>query len=160
MADVRSSEPELVGVSPFVIAFFMTIVTLVVPLGFYTSWFFLYDLIIGPGVYALFWAFGSSGFGYSELYLFSFPYLPMAFTLSIFNLLYIVQMVRYYQGKTARNRVILTGVISLIFPELELLIISLFYYRGFVWPIPVQFLVGLIFLFMIPGPEPESTPIE
>ena len=160
MADVRASEPELVGVSPTVIAFFMTIVTLIVPLGFYTSWFSLYDLFIGPGTYALFWAIGSSTFGLSRFHFFSFSYMQMAFTLSIFNLLYVAQMVRYYQGKITRDRVIQTGVISLMFPELVVLISSLFYYRGLVWPIPAQFIAGLIFLYMIPGPEPKSTPIE
>lgn len=160
MADIRAAEPELVGVSPAVIAFFMTIVTLIVPLGFYTSWFFLYDLFIGPGTYALFWAFGNSTFGLSRFHFFYFPYMQMAFTLSIFNLLYVAQMIRYYQGKITRNSVIQTGVISLIFPQLVILISSLFYYRGLVWPIPAQFITGLIFLYMIPGPELESPPIE
>lgn len=157
MPDVRDSEPELIGVSPAVIAFFMTIVTLIVPLGLYTSWFYLYDLIIGPGVYAFFWAFSWNIFGYYQFYTMSFSYVMMAFTLSIFNLLYVAQIFRYYQGKTTRKMAILVGAISLIFPELLVEVSSIFYYNGFVWPIPVQFLAGLIFMFRIPGPEPEPT---
>lgn len=163
MADVRDSEPELIGVSPAVIALFMTIVTLMVPLGFFTSNIIvLFDWYIGPGVYALFWAFGNSPYlGFSGFHFFSITFLKLAFTLGIFNLLYVVQIVRYYQGGVSRRSVILIGVISLVYPTLVALIstaISLpIIMVGIVWPIPAQFLVGLIFVLLLPGPEPEPT---
>jgi hypothetical protein len=166
MTDVRDSKPELVGVSPGVIAFFMTILTLIVPLGFFTSNIIvLFDWYIGPGVYALFWAFGHTPWSWGAIpfHFFSIRFLKFAFTLGIFNILYVVQIVRYYQGKASRRNVIIIGLISLIFP-------TLFAYAstaislapalvGFVIPIPAQFIAGLIFVLMLPGPEREETVI-
>jgi hypothetical protein len=167
MADVRASEPELVGVSPGVIAIFMTFLTLIVPLGFFTSnVIVLFDWYIGPGVYALFWAFGHTpgSWGIIPFHFFSPTFLKLAFTLGIFNILYVVQIVRYYQGKVSKNSVIMVGIISLAYPTVFALVstaISLSLVMvGAVWPIPAQFLVGLIFIFMLPGPEPEQSSIE
>ena len=57
MSELEESQPELVGVNPTVIAFFMIIVTLFVPLGFYTSnVLVLLDWYIGPSMYGFFWA--------------------------------------------------------------------------------------------------------
>jgi hypothetical protein len=167
MADVRTSDPKLVGVSPTVIAFFMIIVTLFVPLGFYTSnLIVLLDWYIGPSFYGLFWAYGTTIFyeWYASFYLLSPSFMKLAFSLSIFNLLYIVQIVRYYQGKTSKRRALQIGVISLIFPELFAFLSSVLflpiYSIGYVLPIPIQFIVGLIFLYKIPGPEIETAPLE
>ncbi|MFW9832766.1 MAG: hypothetical protein ACFFEK_02130 [Candidatus Thorarchaeota archaeon] len=167
MTDVKLSKPELVGVSPTVIAFFMIIVTLFVPLGFYTSnLIVLLDWYIGPSYYGLIWAYGTTIFyeWYTSFYLLSPSFMKLAFSLSIFNLLYIVQIVRYYQGKTSKRRVLQIGVISLIFPEIFAFLSSVLflpiYMIGFVLPVPVQFIVGLIFLYKIPGPKLETNPLE
>jgi hypothetical protein len=167
MADVRPSEPVLVGVSPGVIAIFMTLLTLIVPLGFFTSNIIvLFDWYIGPGVYALFWAFGHTPWSWGAIpfHFFSLSFLKLAFTLGIFNIIYVVQIVRYYQGKVSKRNVIITGLISLIFPTLFAFISTAISLGpaliGFVLPIPAQFLAGLIFVQMLPGPESEQAPIE
>ncbi|MFW9868376.1 MAG: hypothetical protein ACFFEL_02005 [Candidatus Thorarchaeota archaeon] len=164
MSEVEDSKPEMFGVNPRVIAFFMIIVSLFVPLGYIT-----HDIIVliewypGSGIYGLFWFFGSYFF-MSGFYLFDPLYLKLTVTLSIFNLLYVFQLVRYYQGKTTKKNVVVSGAISLIFPELFILVSTGLFLplsmMGIVWPIPIQFLIGVFFLYKFPGPELLSSPIE
>lgn len=165
MSEVEDSEPEMVGVNPRVIAIFMIIVLLFVPLGYITrEVVFFIGWFPGSGIYGLFWIFGI-GFLISGFHVFDLNYLTMTLTLSIFNLLFVAQIVRYYQGKTTKKSALGIGVISLIFPELLVLISAAgaalpLFLVGIVWPIPIQFIVGLIFLYKIPGPELLSSPIE
>jgi len=166
MADAKISEPELVGVRPGVIAFFMTIITLIAPLGFFTSNIIvLLDWYIGPGVFAVFWAYGSTPGGLSPtpFHVFSIPFLKMAFTLGIFNLFFLIQIIRYYQGKVSRRNVLLIGLISLVFPTLFAFVSTAIGLPlaivGIVLPIPIQFIAGMIFMFKLPGPELEQIPV-
>ncbi len=77
---------------------------------------------------------------------------------SLFNLLFALKVVRYFQGRVSKLTVITYGLISLIVPSVMLTVwLSLasldFVVPGVIWPIPVQFLVGIAIIHSIDGPE-------
>jgi hypothetical protein len=155
------TERELYGVNPWVVGEILSIITLIVPLGvvpvqgelvFYASWF------SGPFVYGLLWMLE---LGYRP-YLFSLHFLDLTYMwtlvpLSIFSILYIRQIVRYYLGKSSRDSAIMAGLLSIIFPSLVALLSVILWSdisrAGFIVPIPIQFLIGLYFLHRFEGPE-------
>lgn len=165
LSEVEDSYPELFGVNPRVIAVLMTIITLIVPFGYGTiETVILFDWYAGAGFYGLFWYFGSvwtvptSGF-----FLFNPHFLKLTVILSILNILYVFELVRYYQGERSKTRVIVVGLASLLFPDLLVRLSTVLVqwpYFGIIWPIPIQFIVGIILIHKIPGPEFVSTPID
>ncbi len=138
--DEYSTDAELYGVSPGIIRMIMIIVTVFAPFGFIPSdygMFGVYSLL--PGIYGLFWIIVNP-----------FSYLPLC----LFNILYTRQLVRYYQAKSSRDSVHLIGLLSILLPTAIVLYISgMFGGFVFLYPIPIQFVVGLIILHRIEGPE-------
>jgi hypothetical protein len=171
LSEVEDSEPKLYGTSPRVIALLMTIVTFIVPFGYLPPGsrvffgFFFITSDIGSGIYGLLWFIGFAndlGCGYFGFHVLKVGLMGLTVVLSIFNLLFARQIVRYYQGKSSQQRVLLIGAVSLIYPALLGLMpvpipLAMF---GFVWPIPIQFIFGLILLRKIPGPDLIHPPIE
>lgn len=152
--------PDLVGVSPNLIAVLMALVTLIVPLGYippnsYPIPYIGFDHIWGA--YGLIWALGSNYFLITG-FLGSIPaLLEQTMTLGLFNMLLVLQIVRYYQGITSQRRVLVVGIASIAYPVLLSLITTLTFrpltLMQIVWPIPIQFIIALILLYRIPGPE-------
>ena len=163
LSDLEGSEPELYGASPGVIAVLMSIVTLIVPFGFLRGTIFFADATLSSGMYGLLWSFGASmdlGFGYYGFHFFTPGLTVITIVLSIFNILFAHEVVRYYQGKISQKQVLFIGLVSLIFPNLFKFIpfpIAIF---GIIWPIPIQFITGLLLLYKIPGPEFETAPLK
>ncbi|MHA1949905.1 MAG: hypothetical protein ACXAAO_13750 [Candidatus Thorarchaeota archaeon] len=160
MSDVEDSYSEFYGVSPRLIATIMILVTVIVPIGYIPAGaiILLIPSIHVYGTFGLFWFLGS-GFDINTGFHFLQPPL-MVYTLflSIFNILYVLQVVKYYQGKTTNQRVLLVGAVSLIYPALLVLITAAIVLLPLqmihvIWPIPIQFIIGLILLYKIPGPE-------
>ena len=140
----------------------MGIITLLVPFGIIPTNFNISTWGItftNPILYGLFWVYVLSvpGNGF-ELFDFYFTWLTIP--LSILNLLYLWQMVRYYQGKSTRFRAVLLGVLSITLPTILSLtttgIINPFIIFIFIGPLPIQFLVGLIIMYRVPGPDLPS----
>ena len=147
--------------SPWVIGQIMIIITLITPLGMSltngyiliaTTWF------EGPFIYGLLWVFdwGYHGY-YSDFAVFNIPFMWLMVPLSIFSILYIRQIVRYYLGKRSRDSALMVGIISVVFPSL-LSLLPMILGAGlsqicFIIPIPIQFIAGLIFLHKFEGPE-------
>jgi len=112
-------------------------------------------------VYSIFW-----------IILFRFPFailfdISMLFflwlivPLYIFSILYIRQIARFFYGKSSRDSALMCGLISLIFPTLIGLGTSIllgFSYSAYlyIYPIPIQFIVGLVFLYRFREPENVS----
>ncbi len=154
--DVYSTEMELYGVSPGVVSLFLFIVTIVVPFGFipfnsgvvgdpWSSYYILYSSVwvLSGGYY-----FPSTGF------LFFSPVNFFLLPLSILNIAYAFWIVRYYQGKSSRYTAITIGVLSTLLPtSLALFASSAFGTFIIIYPIPLQFIAGLIILWRIEGPE-------
>ncbi|NHI89494.1 MAG: hypothetical protein EAX87_08225 [Candidatus Thorarchaeota archaeon] len=166
LSDLKESEPELVGASPGVIAILMAIVTLIVPFGFLHGIVFFADATLSSGMYGLLWSFGASedlGLGYYGFHFFTPSLTVITIVLSIFNLLFAREVVRYYQGKTSKKWAVFMGAMSFIYPalfafvSLPLPVIAMW---GIIWPIPIQFIFGLVLLQRVPGPELISSPIE
>jgi hypothetical protein len=144
---------ELEGVGPREIAILMLLVTLG-PIG---------TLLIEPQVrlvYSIFWIVlvrsSSILFDPSMLIL-----LWIIAPLYIFSILYIRQIVRFFYGKSSRNSALMCGLLSVIFPTVIGLLVSIllgFSYSQFLYimPIPLQFVVGLYFLYMFREPEVVS----
>ena len=138
--DTHSTEKELYGVDPGVIRLIMIIVTVFSPLGFIPE----YSWMFGPynvfmGIYGLFW-----------ILLNPFVYLPLC----LFNILYVHQLVRYYQGRSSRDSVHLIGLLSIILPTAIILFVSGMFGRfAILYPIPLQFLIGLVIMHRLEGPE-------
>jgi hypothetical protein len=139
--DEFSTEPELYGVSPGIIRLIMIIVTVFSPLGFipleYIGLFGFYSVM--PGIYGLFWILVNP-----------FIYLPLC----LLNVLYVHQLVRYYQARSSRDSVHLIGLLSIMLPTIIILYISgMFGSFVILYPIPLQFLIGLVIMHRIEGPE-------
>ena len=158
MPDEPESDRELIGVSPAVIAIIMGIITLIVPLGIVPTEYGMTEhglSFIEPIIYGLIWAYVPYWYNpYSFLNIF-FTWLTIP--MSVLNLLYLRQIVRYYKGKTSRYNAVCVGVLSITIPTIISLgttgIFTQFGIFNFVGPIPIQFIVGLIILYRIPGPR-------
>lgn len=133
--DEYTTEMELYGVSPGIIAMIMFLVTIFSPFGFIAGYFFLSM----PGVYGFFWIFVGP-----------YVYLPLCFL----NILFAHRIVRYYQGRSSRDTVYVIGLLSVLLPTAIVLYLSgLFGSFVVIYPIPIQFLSGLVVLRRIEGPE-------
>ena len=139
--DEFSTEAELYGVSPGIIRMIMVIVTAFAPFGFIPG---LERGVFGvfyvlPGMYGLFWILVNP-----------FVYLPMC----LLNILFAHRLVRYYQAKSSRDSVHLIGLLSVLLPTVIILYISgMFGSFVILYPIPLQFLIGLVIMHKIEGPE-------
>ncbi len=157
--------PEMYGVNPKLITQIMILVTLIVPFGYIPpGW---NALLWDPGVigvYGLLWFLGS-GFEFNRGLHFLQPGIIIpTLILSIFNFLFVLQIWKYYLRKTSLRRVLLIGIASLIYPTLLDFMSTVGFVPismiGIIWPIPIQFIIGLILLYKIPGPELVTSSIE
>ncbi len=165
MSEEEDPDLELFGTSPGVIAFFMILITLIVPLGVIPFGGFN---VFGGGygyfeftIYSIIWSYSHWMFFQSSmisLFILTNIWITLPFTL--FNIVYVWKIIRYFRGNCTRFSVVWVGMLSLIFPTLFALFL-----RGmndlaagfvFIGPIPIQFIVGLIFMFKIEGPEMTS----
>jgi hypothetical protein len=154
---------ELYGVSPWVIGFIMILITLITPLGIVpingdfivlTNWF------QGPFIYGLLWSYtwsSYSGILFSGVQFLNLSYMWLLVPLSIFSILYVRQIIRYYFGKSSRDSALMVGILSIILPSLIQLVFAVSLVNisraGFIIPIPIQFVAGLILLRKFEGPE-------
>jgi hypothetical protein len=124
-----SSDVELYGVSPGIMAFIMFVVSIVFPTGFLPDGGYLFPIAI---IFA---------------FIYPLPFLP----LTILNILFAYWIVRYYQAKSSKDSVIMLGLLSILLPTIIVL-----YITGLslvIYPLPVQFVSGLILLWKFDGPE-------
>ncbi len=160
----EDSDYELYGTSPGVIAFFMILISLIVPMGIIPFNAFIVLGGYAPVnfmMYSLIWI-------YIPEFWIPFSLMPLFFLfniwftlpLTIFNIAYIWKMIRYYRGQCTRYSVVWVGLLSITLPALiALATTSILSPTGgwlFVGPIPLQFIAGLIFLYKVPGPEMTS----
>lgn len=154
--DEFATESELYGVSPGVIAIIMFIITGVVPIGFIPETTFIFE----PMIYSLFWVFPLS----HDFFGFPFAMMPVVFLnpfvifltlpLTILNVNYAIWVVRYYKNQTSRYTAIMMGMLSMILPvALAIYLSAMFGTLMLVYPIPIQFIIGLVLLWKIEGPE-------
>lgn len=166
MTEEEDSDLELYGTSPGVIAFFMILISLIVPLGVLPSNAFIV-LFGGMGmspdfmIYSLIWV-------YTPEFYIPFTLIPLflalniwfTLPLTIFNIAYIWKIIRYYRGDCTRYSAIWVGMLSITIPTIfALLTTGILSGTGslvVIGPIPLQFIAGLIFMFKIPGPEMTS----
>ena len=139
--DTHSTEMELYGVNPGVIRLIMIVVTVFSPLGFipleHIGLFGIYSVMPGP-----YWIF--------NIIVNPFAYLPLC----LLNILYVRQLVRHYQGRSSSDSVHLIGLLSIILPTVIILYISgMFGSFVILYPIPLQFLIGLVIMHRLEGPE-------
>ncbi|TFG31829.1 hypothetical protein EU528_05045, partial [Candidatus Thorarchaeota archaeon] len=166
MSGEEDSDLEIYGTSPGVIAFFMILISLIVPLGVLPMNAFIVlggyfgmnsDLLI----YSLLWAY-SPGFPLTIAIVPFFIIFNIWFTLplTMFNIAYIWKIIRYYRGDCTRYSAIWVGMLSLTVPTVfALLTTGWLSPEGgllIIGPIPIQFIVGLFFMYKIPGPEMTS----
>lgn len=158
--EVEYTDYDLIGTSPSVILRLMIFVTLLVPLGYASPGFssiILFWWYPAVGVYGLLWFLGYGWDFNRGLHFLQSSVIVPTLVLSIFNIFFVYQIWKYYQRKTTMRYVLKIGVVSLIFPPLLSLIPSVFiiplFMIGIVWPIPIQFIIGLIILHKVPGPE-------
>jgi hypothetical protein len=148
--DEYSTEMELYGVSPYVIGFIIFLVTVLVPHGFIPEWVGLPWGVLWSMIYSVFYAIK----GHSIVFL-SIEEIFSLIPFILLNLFYAYWIVRYYQGKRSGFAVVAIGLLSLFLP---LFLANLFFLLGLasfrlIIPIPIQFMVGLIVLWRIEGPE-------
>ena len=166
MTGEENPDLELYGTSPGVIAFFMILISLIVPIGVLPANAF--DVLfsgmgMGPSymIYSLLWAYAPE-FPLSLAMYPLFMALNLWFTipLTIFNIAYIWKIVRYYRGNCTRYSAIWVGMLSVTVPTIFALAttgwVSSTAGLVIIGPIPLQFVAGLIFMFKFPGPEMTS----
>lgn len=143
---------DMYGVSPCMIAFLMTLVTLLSPYASYHVEFVFFGFFIMPGLYAPAWVWF---YGFSPGIHFLNPFFSFTtFLLGIPNLVFLVWIIRYYQGKTSRFNAITVGAVSVLFPLLVALSsLNLEFLTVYNGPVPIQFIIGLVLLYRIEGPE-------
>jgi hypothetical protein len=148
--DEYSTEMELYGVSPTIMAYIMLMITLVVPFGYISEHFPLPEMI-----YSFLWQIAIGRYGFYPRIL-SLGLIQSLFPLTVLNWAYAYWIVRYYQAKSSRFTVIMIGFLGLLLPFFG----SIFYstimggpYLQIVYPIPIQFIAGLIMLRRVEGPE-------
>ena len=127
--DEYLTEVELYGVSPSIIAVIMFPLTLL----------------------NILYVFMTSMFDYLFYIWFVFSAVPL-------HILFGIWIVRYYQAKSSKDSVLILGILSVILPTLIHLFVSTFAFAFsgiyvIILPFPLQFLVGLIILQRIEGPE-------
>jgi hypothetical protein len=143
-----STEVELYGTSPTIIAMIMIVTTLLAPCG-----------IIPSGIsesesywilYSLLWVLDTGGFFGIGFRVLSFD-LMYTVPLCILHVTFVVWIVRYYQAKTSQSSVMTISLLSLMLPTFLALYVS----GGviIIYPFPLQFIVGLAILWRIEGPE-------
>ncbi|MFX1561546.1 MAG: hypothetical protein ACFFBL_13235, partial [Promethearchaeota archaeon] len=116
--DEYSTEMELYGVSPGVIAIIMFVVTSVVPCGYVPSGIDVIGYLwAGPFAYSLLWVlFFPTGFhGFALGFLFP-ELLIVTFPLCILNIAYARWIVRVYQDKSTKYTALVTGLLSILLP--------------------------------------------
>ncbi|MFW9806592.1 MAG: hypothetical protein ACFFFK_07685 [Candidatus Thorarchaeota archaeon] len=143
-----TTELELYGTSPGVIAIFLIIATLMIPSGmipsgtspYGTDWY----------IYSLLWIYSSGGLfggGFRAFNMDLFLTLPLC----ILNVVFAIWIIRYYQAKTTKYTAMTIGLLSVLLPTILVL-----YFSGLVvivYPLPIQFIIGLLILWRIEGPE-------
>ncbi len=140
------------GVSPCIIGFLMGIVTLLSPFASYHTEFFSFGIFILPGLYAPIWIWFYSW--PPGLYVLNPTFTFGSLVLAIPNLFFLAWIIRYYQGKTTRYNAISVGAVSVVFPLIVALsTLNLELLTVFNGPVPIQFIIGLIVLYRIEGPE-------
>lgn len=152
---------DLVGVSPWVIAEIMGIITFIVPFGIIptsvtiTSTWLVFEQ---PIIYGLLWVYAPFSIFHFSVCDFYLTWITIPF--SVLNLLYFRQVVRYYQGKGSRYSAIWMGAFSITLPTIFSLattgVFNTSFSLGFIGPIPIQFVIGLIILYRFPGPVSRS----
>ena len=143
-----ATEMELYGTSPGVIAVLMIITTLVAPCGIVPS-------EMGPFgrywyLYSLVWLY-SSGSPFPPGFWFLNYNLLITLPLCMLQVVFAIWIVRYYQSKTTKYTAMTIGLLSILLPTILVL-----YFSSLVvviYPIPIQFIIGLIILWRIDGPE-------
>jgi hypothetical protein len=159
---VNNQKSDLYGVSPAIIAEIMAFVTIFTPYAVIPAqwaWLFLIDVFYSqPLFYSLLWVFTPRfhdnlliALLHPEILWFTGPY-------SLFNIVFAVKVVRYYQGKANKLSVIKYGLVSLLMPSILLTCLLSFASSelvalGLVWPIPIQFLIGIALLHFVSGPK-------
>jgi hypothetical protein len=111
-------------------------------------------------VFSIFWIFRIK----SSIVIFNLDmlfYLYLICPLYVLNILYIRQIVRFLYGKSSRDSALMCGLLSIIFPSLIGLLVSIllgFSYSQYLYimPIPIQFALGLYFLYRFREPEVVS----
>jgi len=69
------------------------------------------------------------------------------------------QVYRYYDGKTTKKRAYIASLVGdglFIFPAVLMMLMSLGFPSFFTAPLPFQFVIGVLILWKIPGPEPTT----
>ncbi|TFG99104.1 hypothetical protein E4H12_03865 [Candidatus Thorarchaeota archaeon] len=165
MTGEEDPDLELYGTSPGVIAFFMILISLIAPIGIipFNAW-----VVLGGGIgysnlmiYSLIWSYSPDLYiPFALMPIFTLSNIWLTIPLTILNLAYIRQIIHHYRGKCTRYSAIWIGILSITIPTLIVLATTgILFPSGpliFIGPIPIQFIVGLIFMFKYPGPEMTS----
>ncbi len=74
-------------------------------------------------------------------------------------MVFALKVVRFYQGRESKLTVIVYGLLSLIMPSIMLTVwLSItsfpFAVPSIIWPLPIQFLVGIGLVHFVRGPAP------
>jgi hypothetical protein len=153
-ADEYSTEMELYGVSPGLIAIIMFMIGVLVPYGYLPRGLEMFGGYWSETViYSLLWVYQSAPYISTGLRVFP---LDLIFTLPLcaLNILYARWIVKFYQSESTRYSTVVIGLLSLILPSAIIFYVSgLFGHYIVLYPIPIQFILGLLILWKIKEPE-------
>ncbi|MGY5873836.1 MAG: hypothetical protein RTV72_16430 [Candidatus Thorarchaeota archaeon] len=148
---------ELYGTSPRVIVILMTLVTLFFPVG---GFGLIYNFVeIQPIVYGVLFIAPPEHMLIAFMYYLLRPWelistIWMTVPLSIFNILFILQINRWFNGNTSRDIVLFYGILSMVAPSaISLALWATVNFPFVITPLPFQFFAGVALLYKFRDPD-------
>jgi hypothetical protein len=137
---------ELHGTCPYVIGIYMLLVTLFFPVG---------------GINLIFNFQNLESQIYSPIYMISSSFkveiaskIILTIPLCILNYLFVIQINRFFSNTASRDIVLMVGILSIIAPTvITFYLFITFEFPYVITPIPIQFCVGVIFIYKFRDPD-------
>ncbi len=155
-----NSDSDLVGVRPWLMGQIMFFLMMVLPLGsipieYHVDWWFPR---YAPRIYGVLWTFDLSPYSYEfalNTMWVDYSFFMLIFPTFILNVIFILALIQYYKGMIDRNITFLVGVLSVLTPVVVTMLTTGIFLAGgeYVGPLPFLFIVGLIMLYRVRGPE-------
>ncbi|TFH07983.1 MAG: hypothetical protein E4H14_07330 [Candidatus Thorarchaeota archaeon] len=148
---------ELYGTSPRVIAILLGLMTLLFPvggIGLIYNWTGMHPLLYGT-----IWVSPVENFLFAFVYYLFHPWellstIWITIPLCTFNFLFIIQINRWFYGKTSRDIVLFYGILSIVAPSaISLALWVTIDFAFIITPLPFQFLAGMLLLHKFRDPD-------
>lgn len=149
-------ESDLIGINPWLIGEILFLIWFIIPLGFFPSEYYPnWDMQrITPFLYGLFWTWHFLGFSINTHW-FDINFLSYTFPTVFLSFIYILVIITFYDARCSLRTTLSVGLASVLLPFLPLFATNNLFIEdgGYTGPLPILFILSLILLYRVPGPE-------